>query len=148
MGSRIRTCTQQLKVGLSMVNKYWRLSLTIFAPAFILFIFAGENAHADFVFTKCTKWTEEGFGLFECSNEKAYAVGNAICSTTDSRRIKNNTSHPERPTEIFCSWRNRENPEACLNDSRPEVEVCYKEYVQKSTGGQPARAPAPKTVTQ
>ncbi len=103
---------------------------------------AFDQAHADFVSTDCKKWSDEGVGLFECSNEKAYAVGLALCKTIDSRRNgKANTSHPEQPTEIFCRWRLREDVTRCLNDGDEEVVACFKEY--QSRGG---ATKAPKSV--
>ncbi len=106
------------------------------------------SAKADMLFTHCEKWTAEGWAHFPCSNGKTYAVGNAICSTVDSRRnVTPNLSHGPKPIEIMCRFGLRNDPTKCLYDRGDGVEDCLKEHSKNGNKPKPVAGVKPPATS-
>lgn len=130
----VQLSTDKLYTG-EFMRKFITIVVLALVPQFVL---------ADFVITRCDKWSTEGWSNFVCSNEKAYVVGKAVCSTTDSRRNgAKNTSHGPKDVEIFCRFKLRDDVDKCNNDGGAEVESCYEEYQVKAAKSSPSQKANP-----
>jgi hypothetical protein len=116
---------------------------------FLFVVLLPQIGSADMVVTRCTKWTDAGPGVFNCSDDRSYGVGEAICSTIDTRMNgARNTGHPAKPIEIFCRVRFKDDPSACVNDGLPQTESCYKEYLKSKEAPTNKKQELPENVAK
>lgn len=116
-----------------------------------------SQAEAGTVTTTCKEWKEPP--VIKEYNGKSYAVGQAMCKVWDTHIVLNRT-HGLQPTEVFCLYTKRDDPQACFEDGRYGLfdsfqfkqqaiatKAAYKIYLaEKEKSGQPKPSDAP-TVT-